>query len=202
MRTVRSRVDVSQLPTVAFGPRDMMWWGTIGFMAIEGTTLFICAASYLYLRLNFYTWPPEHTLRPALFWPTLQVAAMFLSNVPQGLAHRAALNLDLGGVRRWMLVVSILSIAFVAIRWQEFLAINARWDTNAYGSIMWITLGFHGTILLLQAIETMIFTIFLFGDRIEEKHFSDVVDSAFYWYFMTGSWIVLYPVVFLTPLIL
>jgi cytochrome c oxidase subunit 3 len=90
----------------------------------------------------------------------------------------------------------------VAIRWQEFLAINARWDTNAYGSIMWITLGFHGTILLLQAIETVIFTIFLLGDRIEEKHFSDVVDSAFYWYFMTGSWIVLYPVVFLTPLIL
>jgi cytochrome c oxidase subunit 3 len=199
---VRSRVDVSRLPTVAFGPRDMVWWGTVGFMVIEGTTLFICAASYLYLRLNFYTWPPEHTLRPALFWPTLQVAAMLLSNVPQALAHRAALHLDLGGVRRWMLVVSILSIAFVAIRWQEFLAINARWDTNAYGSIMWMTLGFHGTILLLQAIETVIFTIFLFGDRIEEKHFSDVVDSASYWYFMTGSWIVLYPVVFLTPLIL
>jgi cytochrome c oxidase subunit III len=202
MRTARSSVDVSRLPTAAFGPRDMMWWGTVGFMAIEGTTLFICAASYLYLRLNFYSWPPEHTLRPALFWPTLQVVAMLLSNVPQGLAHRAALELDLGRVRRWMLVVSILSIAFVAIRWQEFLAINARWDTNAYGSIMWITLGFHGTILLLQAIETVIFTMFLFGDRIEEKHFSDVVDSASYWYFMTGSWIVLYPVVFLTPVIL
>lgn len=201
MRVARPRIDVSRLPTVAFGPRDMMWWGTVGFMAIEGTTLFICAASYLYLRLNFETWPPEHTLRPALFWPTLQVTLMLLSNVPQALAHRAALALDLGAVRRWMVVVSALSLAFVAIRWQEFLAVNARWDTNAYGSIMWTTLGFHGTILLLQAIETVIFTIFLFGDRLEEKHFSDVVDSAFYWYFMTGSWIVLYPVVFLTPLI-
>ena len=199
MTGARQVVDVSGLPAVVFGPRDLMWWGTAGFMAIEGTTLFICAASYLYLRLNFHTWPPEHVVRPSLLWPTVQAAAMAASNVPNWLAHRAGRRLDLAGVRRWMVVCALFGLAFVALRWQEFLALNVRWDSNAYGSVAWATLGFHGTILLLQAVETVIFTGFLFSDRVEAKHFSDVVDSAFYWYFMTGAWLPLYVLVFLSP---
>jgi heme/copper-type cytochrome/quinol oxidase subunit 3 len=195
----RSLVDVSRLPTAAFGPRDLMWWGTAGFVAIEGTTLFICAASYFYLRLNFLSWPPEHTLRPSLFWPTVQVALMLLSNGPNYLLQRAARALDLAAVRRWVLVEAALALVFVALRWQEFLSLNVRWDANAYGSIAWATTGFHGTLLLLQMVETIFFAGFLHTDMIEEKHFSDAYDSAFYWYFMTGSWVVLYVVVFLSP---
>jgi hypothetical protein len=28
--------DVADLPTVTFGHRSLMWWGTLGFMVIEG----------------------------------------------------------------------------------------------------------------------------------------------------------------------
>jgi cytochrome c oxidase subunit III len=199
MRSGRALIDVSRLPTATFGPRDMMWWGTAGFIMIEGTTLFICAASYLYLRLNFETWPPQHTLRPSLLWPTVQVVLMALSNGPNLLLQRAARALDLRGVRRWVVVEAILGVIFVALRWQEFLSLNVRWDANAYGSIAWATVGFHATLLVLQAVETLVFSAFLFSGRVEEKHFSDAYDSAFYWYFMTGSWIVLYVVVFLSP---
>jgi heme/copper-type cytochrome/quinol oxidase subunit 3 len=195
----RALVDVSRLPTAAFGPRDLMWWGTAGFVAIEGTTLFICAATYFYLRLNFQSWPPEHTLRPSLLWPTVQAALMLASNGPNYLLQRAARALDLGRVRKWVVVEAVLAVIFVALRWQEFLSLNVRWDANAYGSIAWATTGFHATLLLLQMVETIIFAGFLYGSKIEEKHFSDAYDSAFYWYFMTGSWIVLYVVVFLTP---
>lgn len=199
MRTGRTLIDVSRLPTATFGPRDMMWWGTAGFIMIEGTTLFICAATYFYLRLNFGTWPPQHTLRPSLLWPTVQVVLMALSNGPNLLLQRAARALDLNGVRRWVLLEAILCVVFVGLRWQEFLSLNVRWDANAYGSIAWATVGLHATLLVLQALETLVFTAFLFSDRIEEKHFSDAYDSAFYWYFMTGSWVVLYVVVFLGP---
>jgi heme/copper-type cytochrome/quinol oxidase subunit 3 len=124
---------------------------------------------------------------------------MALSNGPNLLLQRAARALDLNGVRRWVLLEAILCVVFVGLRWQEFLSLNVRWDANAYGSIAWATVGLHATLLVLQALETLVFTTFLFSDRIEEKHFSDAYDSAFYWYFMTGSWIVLYVVVFLGP---
>jgi len=192
-------VDVSRLPTTVFGPRSHMWWGTLGFMVIEGTTLFACLASYFYLRLNFTTWPPEHTLQPALFWPTLHVGLMLLSVVPVALADRAAHRAELGPLRRWFVVASVFAVAFLFLRWQDFLALNVRWDANAYGSIAWATTGLHGTILLLQVIETVVFTGFLFSDSFEEKHFSDASDSAFYWYFFVGSWIPLYVMLYLSP---
>ena len=192
-------VDVRRLPTTTFGPRSHMWWGTLGFMLIEGTTLVAAVASYFYLRLNFPTWPPEHTLRPSLLWPTVHAALMLASLVPMGLADRAAKRFDLQGLRRWLTVASGFIIAFLYLRWQDLLALNVRWDTNAYASIAWATVGLHGTILLLQAIETVIFTVFMYGSSIEEKHFSDASDSAFYWYFLVGSWVPLYVVVYLSP---
>jgi cytochrome c oxidase subunit III len=199
MTVSRTAVDVSDLPTTTFGHRDLMWWGTIGFMAIEGTTFFVCVVSYFYLRLNFATWPPEHTLRPDLRWPTVQAALMLISNIPNYLSDRAARRADLAALRRWMVVLSIVGVLFLILRWQEFLALNVRWDSNAYGSITWLTLGFHGLVLVFQAVETIVFTLFLFGDRILERHFSDATDAATYWYFMTGSWIILYAIVFLSP---
>ena len=149
-------LDVSRLPTTVFDHRSHMWWGTLGFMVIEGTTLFVCIASYFYLRLNFTSWPPEHTLRPDLFWPTVHVVVLLASIAPIMLADRAARRLDLPGLRRWFVVASLFAISFLFLRWQDFLALNVRWDANAYGSIAWVAAGFHGTILLLQVIETLV----------------------------------------------
>ena len=195
-------LDVSKLPTTVFDHRSHMWWGTLAFMMIEGTTLFVCIAGYYYLRLNFSSWPPEHTLRPSLLWPTVHVLVLLASTVPVTLADRAARRLDLPGMRRWFVVTSLFAVSFLFLRWQDFLALNVRWDANAYGSIAWATAGFHGTILLLQVVETLIFTFFLFSESFEEKHFSDASDTAFYWYFFVGSWIPLYLTLYVSPRLL
>jgi cytochrome c oxidase subunit I+III len=195
-------LDASRLPTTTFGHRNHMWWGTLGFMLIEGTTLFVCIASYFYLRLNFAAWPPEHTLRPSLLWPTIHVGALLASLVPAALLDRAAHRLDLSSVRRWLVVLSLFGLAFLFLRWQDFLALNVRWDTNAYGSVAWATAGFHATILVLQVVETWVFTLFMFVGDIAEKHFSDASDSTFYWYFFAGSWVPLYAMLYLSPRLL
>jgi heme/copper-type cytochrome/quinol oxidase subunit 3 len=201
--TAATRVlDVSRLPSTVFDHRSHMWWGTLGFMMIEGTTLFVCIASYFYLRLNFTSWPPEHTLRPSLFWPTIHVIVLLASVAPVALADRAARRLDRPRMRRWFVVASLFAVSFLPLRWQDFLALNVRWDTNAYGSIAWAATGFHGTILLLQVVETLVFTGFLFTKDFEERHFSDASDTAFYWYFFVGSWIPIYLTLYLSPRLL
>ena len=149
-------LDVSKLPTTVFDHRSHMWWGTLGFMMIEGTTLLVCVASYFYLRLNFTSWPPEHTLRPSLFWPTVHVIVLLTSILPVVLADRAARRLDLPGLRRWFVVASLFALSFLYLRWQDFLALNVRWDANAYGSIAWMTAGFHGVKQLLPVADHMV----------------------------------------------
>ena len=199
MRSVRAVADVRALPRTVFGHRALMWWGTLGFIIIEGTTLVICAASYFYLRRNYPTWPPEHMYRPALLIPTIQAALMLASNIPMRLVDRASSRMDLAGVRRGLVICSVLIVLMTILRGVEFRALNVRWDTSAYGSVAWATLTAHTTLLLLEMAETIAITVMLFGDQVEERDLSGVSDNALYWYFLTGSWIPLYIIVFLTP---
>jgi heme/copper-type cytochrome/quinol oxidase subunit 3 len=192
-------IDVAELPTTVFGHRSPMWWGTLGFMVIEGSTLVICVVAYFYLRRNFPSYPPPDNFPPALPAATVGVLLMLLSNLPMLLADRAARHLDLVRLRRWMIVVSVLAVGMCVVRGIVFTGLHVRWDDNAYGSAIWFILGFHSTIMALEVLETVIFTALLFRDPVEEAMYSAASDNAAYWYFMVLAWLPLYAVVFLLP---
>jgi heme/copper-type cytochrome/quinol oxidase subunit 3 len=199
MKPTRAVADVRALPRVVYGHRALMWWGTLGFIMIEGSTLFICVVTYFYLRRNFATWPPEHIYRPSLVIPTIQAALMLLSNIPMRAVDRASSRLDLASVRSGMVICSVLIVIMCVLRAFELRAVNVRWDTNAYGSVAWATLVAHSTLLLLEAAETLAITALMFQPDVEERDLSGVSDNALYWYFLTGVWIPLYVMVFLSP---
>jgi heme/copper-type cytochrome/quinol oxidase subunit 3 len=199
MRTSRAVADVRTLPRTVFGHRALMWWGTLGFIIIEGTTLFICAVSYFYLRRNFSTWPPEHLYRPALLIPTLQAVLMLLSIIPMRRVDRASRRMDIETVRKGLLICSVLIVIMSVLRIFEFGALKVRWDTSAYGSAAWATLTAHTTLLVLEMAETIAVTVLMFGRQVEERDLSGVSDNAVYWYFLIGAWIPLYVMVFLSP---
>ena len=194
-----SNVDVSGLPTTTFSHRSLAWWGTLGFMAIEGTTLFIGVVAYFYLSRNFQTWPPEHTLRPSVLWPTVQVLLLLASLVPAVLADRAAYRIDLPKLRQWFVVMLLFEVVSVIVRWQEFLSLNVRWDSNAYGSAAWTLVGLHSTLLVADLIETAVLTAILFSSRVLDRHYSDATDVTFYWYFLVALWVPIYVIVYLSP---
>lgn len=199
MTGVRVVANVTELPTTTFGHRSMMWWGTLGFIVIEGSTLFICAVSYFYLRRNFPNWPPEGVFRPALTVATVQAALMALSNIPMAMVDRAARRLDLPAVRAGMVVCALLALVMCGLRALEFGALNVRWDSNAYGTVAWATLTAHTTLLVLETLETLVFVALLFSPNLEQRDLAGASDNALYWYFLTGVWIPLYAIVFLSP---
>src|SRR5437868_9053219 len=113
MRALRPAGDVARLPTVTFGSRSLMWWGTVGFMVIEGFTLTLLLAGYLYLRQNVESWPPLRTPNPGLLIPTINMALMLVSCAPAYLADRAAKRLEKDGVRLWLTVGGALGIVLL-----------------------------------------------------------------------------------------
>ena len=199
MRPLRAEANVAALPTVTFGPRSLMWWGTLGFMVIEGWTLALLVVSYLYLRQNYEAWPPLRTPHPSLLIPTINLVLMFVSVVPMYLAAVAAKKLDEPGVKRWLVISSIIATPIAVLRWWELWAINVRWDTNAYGSAAWVIVGFHTSLLLLDVIDTWGLTLFYFLKQLPLKAFSDTTDNTFYWYFTIGIWIPIYLIVYVGP---
>jgi cytochrome c oxidase subunit 1/cytochrome c oxidase subunit I+III len=175
------------------------WWSTVAFIAIEATTLVICVVTYLYIRKNFHHWPPPPLRVPDLIRPTISVAFLALTNIPNYWLHQKVRQMDKGGARVGFLLMSALIAIAVVLRVYDFRDINAHWDTNAYASAAWITIAFHSTLLFLQALEIWVFTALFWFGPLEGKHFSDADDNCTYWYFMSLVWIPVYMLLYWTP---
>ncbi|MCP8940875.1 cytochrome c oxidase subunit 3 [Alsobacter sp. SYSU M60028] len=194
----RPVLDVSSLPDFAFGPRSTMWWGTLGFCALEGTGFAIAAGAYLYLAWLNPQWPLSAP-PPALTWSSLFTVLLVASAVPNWLVQRAARRQDLRAVRLWMVVMSLIPLALMALRAAEFPALMVRWDVNAYGSIVWLLLGLHTLHLVTDAADTWVLTALMFTGHVVGKRYSDVSDNAFYWNFVVASWLPIYGLLYWAP---
>jgi cytochrome c oxidase subunit 3 len=199
VRRLRSVTDVSELPTVTFGSRSPMWWGTLGFMTIEGWTVALLLGAYLYLRQNVEAWPPLRTPYPSLVVPTINLGLMLVSFIPTYLTAEAAKRLDEAAVKRWLVISCIAIAPTLVLRWWELTALGTRWDTNAYGSAAWTIVGYHASLLLLDVVDTFGLTLFYFLRKMPAKAFSDTCDNSFYWYFTVGIWIPIYLIVYVGP---
>jgi cytochrome c oxidase subunit 3 len=200
MATSARTIDVSGLPTFAFGNRTVLWWATACLMAIEGTVFAITIVSYVYLRGRQPEWPPN-LAAPGLFWGTVNTVIMLSSALPNHITKKYAEKLELGPTRLWLAVCILFAAVFLGVRVFEYGALNCRWDTNAYGSIVWVLLSLHTVHLLTDFVDTVVLEAVLFY-KPTAKRFVDVSENAMYWYFVVLSWIPIYVVIYFGPYLL
>ena len=124
---------------------------------------------------------------------------LLASCLPNALAKSAAERFDLANVRLWMAACMIFGLAFNVIRFVEFGALNVRWDSNAYGSIVWVLLGFHTTHVLTDLLDTGVLTAVTFFGPMDEHRFVDVSENTVYWYFVVLSWLPIYALIYFAP---
>lgn len=191
-------LDVAPLPSFAFGHRSLMWWGTLGLIAIEGTVFALAIVSYFYLRSQAPQWPLS-TGAPDLLWGTLNTLVLLASLLPNHWLKQAAEAGDLAGLRRWFVVCLLFSVAFLVLRIFEFGALNVRWDTDAYGSVVWLLLGLHTLHLVTDTYDTGVLALLMFTGPLEGRRLVDASENAQYWYFVVVSWLPIYGVIYLAP---
>ena len=191
-------VDVSGLPGYAFGHKGLIWWGTIGFMVIEGSMFVIVLIAYFYLRLKVAAWPPSLP-NPDTFYATLNLLLVFVSIIPAALAKRAAERFDLRSVRIWLAALTLFGVASVVLRAFEFSALNCRWDDNAYGSVVWLLLGLHTSHLLTDVVDSGVLLALMTAGPVTEPRFVDVSENSLYWYFIVLLWVPVYLTIYFAP---
>jgi cytochrome c oxidase subunit I+III len=197
-RPANGVLDVAALPSFGFGVRSLMWWGTAGLMAIEITAFALAIVTYFYLHIHANRWPMS-TPPPELLWGTLNTAILLTSAWPNQLAKRAAERLDRGGVRLWLTVCLVLALVFLIVRGLEFTALNVRWDSDAYGSVVWLLMALHTTHLVTDTWDSAVLDILFFTGPLEGRRFVDVNENAIYWDFVVLSWLPIYLVIYLAP---
>jgi heme/copper-type cytochrome/quinol oxidase subunit 3 len=188
-------LDVSGLPNHAFSHRSPMWWGTLGMMAIEGTVFALTVVCYFFLRSHSQVWPMSMQ-PPQLLWGTLNLVLLLVSAVPNELAKRAGARYDVRGVRLWLGITIAFGAAMIGVRAMEFAALNVRWDSNAYGSAVWVLLGFHTAHLVTDWLDSVVLEVLFFTDLLEGRRFVDVTENSLYWYFVVLAWIPIYLVIY------
>jgi len=199
---VKRRYDsqVDDTPENAFGHHAPIWWGNLFILIIEGAAFATLVAIYFYIRRTFDSWPPPRTLVPDLGIPSINLLLLVISVAPFWYAARLAHLYDRARVvGLWLMVGVLFGIAAIVLRGFEFRALHTRFTSNAYGSITWTILGVHLAHLLAGTIETFLVGLAMVVGPAEKKHYNDATAVAGYWYFLVISWVVLYPIVFLTP---
>ncbi|HJQ19049.1 MAG TPA: hypothetical protein VJ867_01795 [Gemmatimonadaceae bacterium] len=199
MRRVRSAGDVASLPKHAFGAAAVTWWAMWGLMLIEGITMVLVSASYIYIRQNFHEWPPAHTPLPSLGWPIVNLANMWLSVVPAVWAFRAARRHDTAAIRTALWIQSAMGVLAMVLRYVELQSLNVRWDTNAYGSVAWAVLVTHGVVMVTDVMDSIGLALLFTIEEPEEKHFVDTCENSQFWYFIVASWTLLFVLAYLYP---
>jgi heme/copper-type cytochrome/quinol oxidase subunit 3 len=191
--------DVSELPQNIFGAGALTWWGMMGMMVAEGVTLALVVTAYLYIQQKSATWPPAHTPLPELGVAIAALIVLLMSVFAAWWAAKRGRARDARGAFIGLCVQSALCILALILRWFEFKSVGVRWDTNAYGSVVWAVLTAHTLVALLDVLDTLGLTL-LFGiSEPEVKHFVDLGENSVFWYFVVASWIPLFVLVFLQP---
>jgi heme/copper-type cytochrome/quinol oxidase subunit 3 len=196
--TRRRTVDVAHLDRAAFGNAGLIWWGTVGFMVIEGSMFVMAIIVYFYLRLRVEAWPPSLP-DPSLGPGTINVILVILSAFPNALAKRAGERLDLRGVHLWLAVLTAFGAVALVLRAFEYGALNCRWDDNAYASMVWLLLSLHTIHLATDVVDGAVLLALMVKGPTPKQRFVDVSENSLYWYFIVGWWIPIYVTIYWVP---
>lgn len=194
--------DVADLPASAMGPRSLLWWGTFGFMLIEGTGFLLAAGAYVYLRGRTPHWPPAGDHPPDLCAGTLFTGLLLLSALPNAWVASMAKRKNARAARWGVALMTVIGLGLSAVRWLEFAHLNVRWDQDGYGSVIWLLMFLHTTHVLTDLGDTGVLGAWLFSHECGDDQFSDVNDNAGYWSFVVITWLPVYLLVYWGPRIL
>jgi cytochrome c oxidase subunit III len=190
-------LDVSGLPTYAYGNRSLMWWGTLGMVLIESTVFVLAIVSYFYLRERSYQWPVGTA--PDLTFGTINTIVMLVSAIPNQWTKHVAEQENLRKVRIGLAVCLIFGLVFIIVRVFEFTALNTRWNESAYGSAVYALMMLHTIHLVTDVIDTAVLAALMFFGPISGRRFVDVSENALYWWFVVISWLLIYATVYIAP---
>jgi cytochrome c oxidase subunit 3 len=128
-------------------------------------------------------------------------AAVFAAERYQPRGARSLLDPRRWGMQEWLTLTYVMGSVFVAGQVFEYASLvgdGLAISTNPYGSVFFITTGFHA----LHVIGGLIAMIFVLGRSFAAKRFGDheattTIVVSYYWHFVDVVWIALFSVIYL-----
>jgi len=180
---------------------NMVSIGTIVWLSSE--LMFFSALFAMYFTIRSVqgaeNWPPPD-VHLAVGYSAIFTTILVLSSVTCQIGVFAAERGDVYALRRWFTLTLVMGTVFVLGQVNEYrvqYAEGNRLDSDGYGSVFYLTTGFHGLhvtaglfAFLIVLGRTMV------GRYTHEKATSAIVVS-YYWHFVDVVWIGLYATIYI-----
>jgi heme/copper-type cytochrome/quinol oxidase subunit 3 len=188
--------DAGDLPNFAFGTKGLVWWGTLGFMLLEGAGFFLAGGVYLYLAAQSPAWPPAGDALPGLVPGSLFTLLSLASLIPNLWLERQAIAQRESRVRWGLVAMTAIGALLLVVRVFEFTQLGVRWDHDAYGAAVWMLLILHTTHVITDLADTAVITTWMFTHQPGGSQFVDVRDNGGYWTYVVVTWLPLYALIY------
>jgi len=188
-----AQTSLSAEPDRATSP---ILFGAVLFLASELLFFGGLFAAYFGLRAETDPWPPA-----GIHLETGLAAAatllLLVSSFTFHLGLRAGERGDLARMRAWIVGTFVLGLGFVALQLTDYLRLDFKVSTNAYGTMYWTMTGLHG----LHVLAGLILMLVVLGRIAQGAYRDGRLDGAhaiaYYWHFVDVVWIALFATLFL-----
>ncbi len=177
-------------------PPALLTVGTIVWLASELMFFGGLFATYFTLRAEASQWPPAGVTLDTTI-SAIATAVLLSSSVTIHFAGKALERDDRAGVRLWLMVTLTLGAIFLANVVREFITNDFSISSNAYGSIYYLMVGFHGLHVLGGLVLITIAIALITGPGVLARRGPGVESVTYYWHFVDVIWVGLFTTIFI-----
>nr|QLO81943.1 cytochrome c oxidase subunit III [Leptopilina syphax] len=142
-------------------------------------------------------WPPSNILQFDPFQlPLLNTVILLSSGVLVTWSHYSILNSDNEGSQVGLLGTIMLGMVFSMIQFMEYYEATFSMSDSVFGSIFFLTTGFHGGHVIIGSIFLLVILIRLSYNHLNKFHHFGFEAASWYWHFVDVVWIFVYILVY------
>lgn len=173
--------------------------GTIVWLSSELMFFAALFAMYFSIRAADYDMWREHTPELKLPYATTFTVILVLSSVTCQLGVFAAEKGDVYALRRWFTITFVMGLAFVlgqANEYRNLVHEGIRLNGDGYGSMFYLTTGFHGLHVTGGLIAFIVYMIRTTMGRFTPAQATSAIVVSYYWHFVDIVWIALFAMIY------
>jgi cytochrome c oxidase subunit III len=195
--TAASAIDKSQIHSLT--RPNMVSVGTIVWLSSELMFFAALFAMYFSIRAADYSMWEEHTEVLNIPYATTFTVILVLSSVTCQLGVFAAEKGDVFGLRRWFTITFVMGLIFVlgqANEYRNLVHDGITISSDGYGSMFYLTTGFHGLHVTGGLIAFIIYMIRTTMGRFTPAQATSAIVVSYYWHFVDIVWIALFAMIY------
>jgi cytochrome c oxidase subunit 3 len=179
---------------------NMVSVGTIVWLSSELMFFAALFAMYFAIRAADYDQWERHTEVLNLPYATTFTVILVLSSVTCQLGVFAAEKGDVHSLRRWFTITFVMGLIFVLGQVNEYVTLvheGVKINADGYGSMFYLTTGFHGLHVTGGLIAFIIYMIRTTMGRFTPAQATSAIVVSYYWHFVDIVWIGLFATIYL-----